>query len=71
MGRKARFKRIKKSKTEFFGFVDEGSECPENVVQGIYEEDQREDMLENGEINHEEYGFMAGWEDAWDESHAE
>jgi len=71
MGLKAKFNRTTSTKPEFFGFVEDEFEDFEEVVPGIYNDDHRERMLDNGEINAEEYGFMLGWEDAWDEPSAE
>lgn len=66
MGREAKFKRVKKPRTEFFGFV-EGDEIGDRVVPGIYNGENRDRMLNDGEIGMAEYGFMSGWDDALDE----
>ncbi|MCF7871421.1 hypothetical protein K9L97_00120 [Candidatus Woesearchaeota archaeon] len=35
----------------------------EQDIQGVYDDEAREDLVENDEISPEEEGFMAGYED--------
>jgi hypothetical protein len=51
-------KRQKKTESDSEKFVHEENKEPEN----IYDDDSRQDMLEDDEITAAEEGFMRGWD---------
>jgi len=51
-------KRRKKPQSDSEGFVNDEDEEPE----GIYDDDARQEMLEDDKITASEEGFMRGWD---------
>ncbi|MCE5297267.1 MAG: hypothetical protein LLG16_09240 [Euryarchaeota archaeon] len=51
-------KRQNKSETDSEKFVDK----EDNEPEGIYDDDARQEMLEDDQITASEEGFMRGWE---------
>ena len=44
---------------------------PDKTEESIYDEEEREEQVEDGEISPEEEGFMRGYEDAEEETKEE